>query len=278
MRLVATDSAVQFTNGLVNGVLEESKRMGENVTEIITLEVQRIPEDVKQHSTPEWLESWSDLEYGVLNGKLDGIPLYGDSTNASIKAAAYAYAHATGDWGSELDKRQDGDKLALILSFWNSTVDEQGEIDVEKRAWACFSRVTRCIKDNRHAISAVTLSAMLDLITGGCNYWYDNGASSLCMRDPHGDRGCWSWSGGWHSMLGCVLKAGLDSVANDFGTTSSYSCYCEKAIQEGDYKRGWYKDQLCVSNRPDGCGSTSHQESHNKRFNWDISGYAYCST
>lgn len=207
--------------------------------------------------------------------------MFGSDKNLSVRAAAYAFAHATGFWPAEDVAKRDEviPTVEDILAFWDSGIITNKDGDLEKRAWACLSRVTKCIRDNSHVVSAFTLSAMSEAIVGGCGYWYDLGALSVCIRDEHGERGCWLWGGGWHSMLGCVLKAGLDGVANDFGTDSSYSCYCPKAIQEGDWKkRGWYEDQLCISNRPDGCASTSHQESHSKRFNWDVSAYAWCST
>lgn len=87
--------------------------------------------------------------------------------------------------------------------------------------------------NNKHAVSAFTINAMSEAIVVAVNI----GTTWCSVR----------------------LEAGLESVAYYCGRGAPIVATVPR--QEGDWKKcGWYEDQLCISNRSDGCACTSHQE------------------
>lgn len=95
------------------------------------------------------------------------------------------------------------------------------------------------------------MAVLEDVITGTCN-WVVLGRSAYCARDSAGDQACVSWEGGWQSIQGCVAHAILASARGEFGQDQDLSCYFPKSLHNND-KRSEHKEQVCVSNRPDGC-------------------------
>lgn len=144
----------------------------------------------------------------------------------------------------------------------------------------CFRKATRH-RSYSHVAAAAALEVLSNIVVGACN-WVVLGRLAYCGEDGSGNQACVSWGGGWQSIEGCVAHAALDAAAGEFGIDQGLSCFCPNSLREYT-KRDIYEDQICISNRPNGCASTSHQtivEGHDelkrRSFNWDIDAYAWC--
>lgn len=241
------------------------------------LKLVTIPEEIKNSvDLPPWLDSWEDAEFAALSTEFTDIPLLGDNDNKTIAAASYLYSMTSGHWitsSHHLVKRDDFDLnnyTNTILEYFTASTQDQE--DLEKRAGECF-RSLRWITSKSNIARIGALNALSFVLSGSCD-WIVLGRSAICSQD-NGDMACVSWSGGWQSVKGCVAKAVLNDAAGIFASGwDDFSGYMNDAIHEWD-KRTDYYDEACVSNRPNGCGSTSHQDLK-KRYYWNDDATAWC--
>lgn len=277
----------EATNKIIAAALNHTQNVEISLEEA-GLKLVTIPDFIKENvDLPEWLDSWEDAEFAAPVGQFEGVPLLGDHENKTIAAAGYLYSMAGGKWVtnvSQLGKRDGLDETWVnsnytnsIMDFFQNGVQNQPEFqEVKKRAWQCF-RGGMWNRNTRNMARIGALDALSQILAGSCD-WINLNRSAIC-GESGGDIACVSWSGGWQSIEGCVAKAILNDAAGYFANGSEdFSGYMNEAINSNS-KRTLWVDEACVSNRPNGCGSSNHQEELKKRgYNWNDNAYGWCAS
>lgn len=279
------------TSPIPTGAQEQEGEKGKEVNTTLTnnyveMDVMRFPDDIKLNSPPSWLLSWEDAEFGIIGEKFPE-PFGANHSNENLRTAYWVAAMTGGQWLSEeqiqktLAKRaDDGEAIdevqidELVLEYMASgnqlvlaplTNNNEEEVDVQKRTWAQF-QAGRWIRSASHVARWWALGALSDGLQGACD-WMSLGRSAVCSRAGDGSTACVSWTGGWKDLPRCVARAALDSIQSDFGYYNDLSGRCPKCMGESWRKRelvdsakefqldarGSSNEQMCVSNRPDGC-------------------------
>lgn len=246
-------------------------------------ELIQFPSEVKLLEPPSWLTSWEDAEFMAEIGTFS-TPLGADKADLQTRAAYWLVSMTGGYWlesnVADKSKRENEEALdSIMLSYLQSgnqtqlqsnlitadvvesPVSDQAheKRSLSKRAWEYLRSGSRFKQSWSHVARVGALVALQHTVSGYCE-WLVLGRSAVCANAGGDGTACVSWQGGWQSVLTCVANDVLNEVGGDFGFYNGFSGYCPGCLAQGwdSKKRGIEKrteqyEQVCVSNRPDGC-------------------------